>query len=362
MYKTETMDLKDYTVEHFLTDESFLNYCTGKTSTDMQFWESWLADHPEKRGLADEAKEFFLQLQDELNLERKTQKDLSDFKRVFSDHIRSPDELSARKKTKSLTDFRTRTLLGIAATLVIVLSIVFLSGILDRDAQTGQLSQVKSLPQNSTKTTLTLPDGSKVTLNPNSRIVLAKDFNSKQRILTLEGEAFFEVVKDPNKPFVVRAGTTTTTALGTSFMVRYYDHEDRVKVSLLTGKVKVEQIAAAAPEKKAVVLTPGLEVVVNRRTAPGILEKHAFEPEILREWKLDQLTFSDAEFNEIVNKIGEWFGVKVVVRNAPPTVKHFTGKFKNENLETVIEALSFAHKFNYQIKPDTVIIQFKPTP
>ena len=207
-----------------------------------------------------------------------------------------------------------------------------------------------------------LPDGTVVTLNPNSSIEIDNDFNSRDRVVKLEGKALFEVARNKEKPFIVKAGNTFTTALGTSFMVRYYSHEAEVKVSLISGKVKVEKVGSKTKPDNAIYLTPGMQVVINKKASNSSPEKQAFQTRDLKAWKLDFLAFDDAEFSEIVSKLEDWFGVEIDVADAPEITKHFTGDFKNENLETVLEALAFAHKFNYQIKPDSVIIQFKPTP
>ncbi|NEU07740.1 DUF4974 domain-containing protein [Flavihumibacter sp. R14] len=356
------MNFQQYEIEDFLTDESFLNYCAEKNSDDILFWETWLLNNPEKRVPAGEAKTLYAELRQELNLRNKTQKDLEDFKRLFLDHIPSPDRYEESELMQSRSFFRKNAVsLAAAASVILVLSYFFRPG-QHEYPKTLPVAQVKSIPQNSTKKTMRLPDGTLVTLNPNSRIEIDKDFNGKDRIVRLEGEALFEVAEDKEKPFIVKAGNTFTTALGTAFMVRYYSHEAEVKVSLLTGKVKVEQVGTKVKSGNAVYLTPGSQVVINKKISNTAPKRQTFHADDLKAWKLDFLAFSDAEFNEIVVKLEDWFGVKIDVQNAPEITKHFTGDFKNENLETVLEALAFAHKFAYQIKPDSVIIQFKPMP
>jgi transmembrane sensor len=359
------MDFQNYQAEDFLTNDSFLNYCTKKNAADIRFWENWLLNNPEKRSAIAEALTLYSQLIDELSIKKQTQQDLEGFKRVFSKHIRSPVKTEERTSARSMLYISEMTAIA-AASIILVIAFIFFYGVkfygVKEGSEKNRLVQTRIIPQNSTRKTMTLPDGSLVTLNPNSQIEVDKDFNKEFRIVKIEGEAFFEVVKDRSNPFIVKAGDISTTALGTSFMVRYYPHEDRVKISLLSGKVKVERLNSATTIKNAVYLTPGLEVVIDKRSIAAVLHKKPFKSEHLKEWKLNFLTFNDAEFNEIVSKLEEWYGVQVEVTNAPEMTKHFTGEFKDQNLSTVLEALGFAHKFQYQIKPDTVIINFKPTP
>lgn len=86
---------------------------------------------------------------------------------------------------------------------------------------------------------LNLPDGTRVWLNENSEIEYPKSFSGKERTVTLKGEAFFEVKRDPSHPFVISSGAIKTTVLGTSFAVKAYDNK-QPEVNVRTGKVKVE--------------------------------------------------------------------------------------------------------------------------
>ena len=356
------MNFQNYKIGDFLCDESFLHYCSGQNAEDVKLWEIWLLNNPDKRKIVKEAQAFYIQLKEELVLRKQTQSDLENFKTLFLKHTQSPEFRKEGEISKSwLIISKMNLSLALAASLIFVLGFVFYSNYQQKSFERKPFALVRTNPQNSTKQIITLPDGSLVTLNPNSRIELDKNFNKNFRIVKLVGEAFFEVAKNHRKPFIVKAGNIATTAVGTSFMVRYYPHESRVKVSLLTGKVKVEQLNLPVDIRTAVYLTPGLEVVIDKKSPTDILEKKPFKSDHIKEWKLDHLSFKDAEFNEIISTLEDWFGVKIKVVNAPEITKHFTGDFKNQNLSNVLEALSFAHKFEYQIKPELITIQFKPS-
>ena len=356
------MNFQNYKIEDFLCDESFLHYCSGQNAEDVKFWETWLLNNPDKHDIVNEAKAFYTQLKEELIQKKQTEFDLNNFKTLFTE-LQSAEELRQQGVSKNLFKIRKMNILvALAASLIFVLGFVFYSSYQQKSPGENTVTLVRTNPQNSFKQIIKLPDGSLVTLNPNSRIELDKNFNKQFRIVKLVGEAFFEVAKNPKKPFIVNAGNISTTAVGTSFMVRYYQHESRVKVSLLTGKVKVERINVPINNRNIVYLTPGLEVIIDKESSANILEKKTFKSDHIKEWKLDFLSFKDAEFKEIISTLEDWFGVKIKVLNAPEITKHFTGDFKNQSLSNVLEALSFAHKFEYQIKPELITIQFKPNP
>src|SRR5690606_27434179 len=105
------------------------------------------------------------------------------------------------------------------------------------------------------KLTKVLPDGSKVILNSNSSVTYSDGFTEDKRELKLQGEAFFQVAKDPFRPFQVRLGDGVATALGTSFNVTYNSLELATELSLVTGKVQLE--VKINGTTKAVKLNPG---------------------------------------------------------------------------------------------------------
>ena len=351
------MKYQNYQVEDFLTDESFLKYCTGSSEQDINFWENWIQEYPENAELVKEARDLYLLLHTAVKTQTSSNSELNNFKALFAAHTEKTTHPTLKT---NFNRYYFRQALRYAA---VVAGVILAAGLWFYNSNSvpakKTANRVNTIENNEIKKTLVLPDGSRVLLNANSTITVDKDFGKTRRLVTLTGEAFFEVAKNARKPFIVKSGNTLTTALGTSFMVRYYQHESEVKVSLVTGKVKVEHSPPSAGHKSAsVFLSPGLQVVINEKATDQILEKKPFEINGIELWKQDLLAFEGAEFSEVTSKLEEWYGVKITVVNGPEKTKHFTGDFKNKSLANVLEALSFAHKFHYSIDSSQVRIEF----
>lgn len=199
------------------------------------------------------------------------------------------------------------------------------------------------------KSIIHLSDGSKVTLNAESNIQYAARFSANQRVIHLSGEAFFEVAKDANRPFIVIANGVSTTALGTSFNVN--SRGKACKVSLYTGKVAV----STKKNSKDYLLTPGHTVKVDLET--GVVNNSSFEGTEHFLWKEGVINFENATFKEVVRKLERWYNTDFKVDSSKIT-KVYTGRFKNEKLETVLESIAFTLDFNYEIHEHRVIITF----
>lgn len=140
---------------------------------------------------------------------------------------------------------------------------------------------------------LNLPDGTRVWLNENTEIEYPKEFKGKERTITLRGEAFFEVKRDPSHPFVISSGPIKTTVLGTSFNVKAYDnHEPEVNVR--TGKVKVET------NENTVFLLRGDKAVYGATTLMVSKQKTTvLEPE----WKKVLMYVDDLTLEQVIDKL-----------------------------------------------------------
>jgi ferric-dicitrate binding protein FerR (iron transport regulator) len=127
---------------------------------------------------------------------------------------------------------------SIAASILLLISVGCFAWILSRNDATNTMYVATSGIQN--MQSILLPDGSQVQLGPGSKLVYPLEFDGKMREVQLEGQAFFDVVKDKSKPFVVKTKDMDVTALGTSFEVFSHDSENNIETVLLSGKIKVD--------------------------------------------------------------------------------------------------------------------------
>ncbi|MCB9273431.1 MAG: FecR domain-containing protein [Lewinellaceae bacterium] len=195
---------------------------------------------------------------------------------------------------------------------------------------------------------LSLPDGSRVLLNENTRLAYAEPF--EQRLVQLSGEAFFEVEKMNGKPFAIEAEGTTTTVLGTSFNVRAYPQEGQVEVSVSTGKVALQQTGEA---ENKVLLEPGESGVYSKKEAT-VQEVSISNADA---WKAQRLRFDGASLEEVVQAVERYFHTDIEVATPELLNCHFKGDFvQPENLEVVLEAIAFTMDLQLEQKDGAYLL------
>lgn len=211
---------------------------------------------------------------------------------------------------------------------------------------------VKSNPKG-VKSHIKLPDGSSVWLNAASTISYEQSFSANERNVHLEGEAYFEVVKDAKRPFHVTSGNVVTTALGTSFNIKAYTDKN-VKVSLHTGKVKVHK----KDSSEQVILLPGQQANAGV-SGLAVVE---FNNLAVLGWKDGTIVFDNTDFDEMISVLEKWYDVTFVVKNLSleerREIKVF-GEFENQTLDNVLKLLSHSMHFEYGIENKTVTLKFK---
>jgi ferric-dicitrate binding protein FerR (iron transport regulator) len=209
---------------------------------------------------------------------------------------------------------------------------------------------VKSNPKGQ-KSLITLPDGSKVKLNSESTLEYGPDF-SEVREVSITGEGFFDVKKEAGRPFVVRSGDVFVEVLGTSFNVEAYSGE-KFSVAVETGRVSVAKIK---DDKKEVLgtLTPNEQMKVDHLS--GDYTVGPFDSDNVLAWKDGTLVFDHASIEEITKKIDRWYGVNMLVKNKVELIEGFSGRYEDEPLEVVLNGMSFACGFEYEIIGKNIII------
>lgn len=198
------------------------------------------------------------------------------------------------------------------------------------------------------KKNIILPDGSQVSLNQNSHIRYAGNFNGNERSILLEGEAFFEVSQQADKPFIVNAGNTRTQVLGTSFHIRD-DKAGNVSVSVVTGKVAF----SATGNKKKLVLTQGNQGIATP-------DKHVQESKItdpnFMAWKENKLIFRDTPLSQVIKNLEEYFNIDIEVMDDTLLSYTYTGTFDQPKLEEVLEVVSESTALNWKKIQDKYVL------
>ena len=196
---------------------------------------------------------------------------------------------------------------------------------------------------------LTLSDGSKVQLNSMSSIRFPVQFAQDCRLVELEGEAYFEVAKDKEKPFIVKANGINVQALGTSFNIRAHKDDKSVAVILISGKVKVDDGRHEAYMK------PNERLVCNLTN--GQFEKSELHPNASNLlWRSNELALYGESFEEICTMLTRMYNCKFIFKNEKAKQYTYHGIIKNGSLNNVLEYISQAGGINYKIESDNTII------
>ncbi|MBV6643133.1 MAG: FecR domain-containing protein [Cyclobacteriaceae bacterium] len=194
-----------------------------------------------------------------------------------------------------------------------------------------------------------LRDGSKVKLNAESSIEFPKYFSDSSRVVTLIGEAYFEVAEDATKPFRVVVGNVVVQALGTSFSIK--SEPGTTKVFLTSGKVSV----TSAKIDEAVILAPGEMVEENNGFFDNV---NAFDYADIA-WIDNILIFQDASSSQVFQKLEKWYGVDIHVKDELGRWS-FSGQFENEPLKEVLIGIGHSEEFDFEIQNKEVVIKKQP--
>jgi len=290
-----------------------------------------------------------------------------------------PDITVAEEKPsilRRLITHKTRLALSLAAMLVIVAGGYFLFIEKNNTGTVSPQAISSVVTKNGNRTKVVLPDGSQVWLNAGSNLEYNNlVFNGELREVSLNGEAYFDVVKNTDKPFIIHTRKMDIKVLGTAFNVRSYNNEKIAEASLIRGLIEVtlkdrkdqkiilkpnEKISISTEEKATV---PEKSPVIKPKTspAPQIVIKE-LQPNPLNNiigeiaWTQNKLFFDAESLEEIGLLLERWFGKKVLIQNEALKTVRYTGNFENESLEEVLAYLKLSNPFNFRMENDTVII------
>jgi ferric-dicitrate binding protein FerR (iron transport regulator) len=187
-----------------------------------------------------------------------------------------------------------------------------------------------------------LPDGSTGWLNSNSSVKYQNDFTNDRKII-LDGEAYFDVRTDPEKPFEVSTNEIIVIATGTKFNVASYKDEKNVEVVLEVGRIEVKNQEMT----KSLAMNPDELVIYDRAT--GDLSSHKIQSEKYHAWTEGKLIFRNDPIDVIALRLGRWYNVDVEIEGNNFSDVRLRATFVDENLEEVLYFLKRALPLDYKI-------------
>ncbi len=232
--------------------------------------------------------------------------------------------------------------LRIAASILVILAIGIPSLWFGLNHDTNNPSEVMQYSGKGV-TTIDLPDGSRVYLNEGSEIVYPESFN-QERTVKLDGEAFFEVMSDPDNPFVVRSGQVVVSVLGTSFNVKESRAENRVEVFVESGKVR---ISLENPDE-FITLEPG---ELGQANASTLSLKEQTDPNYIS-WKTKDFKFVDEELGKVLRELEESYHVEIRTEGVRLSELRITSTYREQSIDSILETIGKAFGLNVQKKEE----------
>ncbi len=219
--------------------------------------------------------------------------------------------------------------------------------------------QSRSFTNNESRMVLhTLPDGSTVWMHPDARIDYPGVFDKEARKVSFSGEGFFDIKKDPERPFSIATGEMTIRVLGTSFNVKAPKSNKLIQVSVLTGSVEVS--APATSEKdQMVVLAPQQHAIFEHnsklllvKSIPVPSKKEIYEPISIR--------FVEEPLSRVINLLEKKFNINIQLSNEGLARCIFTGDFEDQSLAAILEMLCISLEASYTISDGVILINGTP--
>ncbi len=185
-----------------------------------------------------------------------------------------------------------------------------------------------------------LPDGTTVYLNTNSKIIFPKRFEKNKREITLKGEAFFEVTKDKNRPFIINVNEAQVEVLGTSFNILSNSSRKTVEVSVESGSVKF----SSKLNNNNLILIKGETAILER----NILNRKAISDINYMSWKTKLIDFRESPLDYVIKTINKTYASNIIIDNNLSSNLKLTAKFDQVPLDTIVESICLAFNFDYK--------------
>ncbi len=353
------------TIENLLVDESFLNYYFRNDEADILEWEDWGEAHTDRQDLVKQA---FAAL-DKLSLKWNREQIEAKFcalngKINFDDETETPSiQVSYRKP------FFQKWL---AAASVILLmsagwwffkqndskSLIYKELVTNANVELIEKENISDKPL-----LITLNDGSSILLQKGSRLSYPANFEGDKREVYLDGEAFFEVAKDAEKPFFVFANELVTKVLGTSFTIKAYKGQKDIQVIVRTGKVSVFKLNEIQNSKNTII-SEGVVIVPNQQIKFD-KEKSNFskslveQPEMLSEMPAYDFEFKDISASNVFATIQKAYGISIVYDEELLKECPVTASLSDEPLYGKLALVCNAIEAEYQLIDGQIVISSK---
>ena len=320
--------------------------------------DEMMKKHETGQGELDEAEQMYAALSVQMQLKSKATEE----QQLYQQNLRSGSHFSKRRIYLAAS--------AVAACFLVLT--LFQWDSLSGKAKDPVVKSNEVATRKGSKSKISLPDGTQVWLNADTRLTYSNDFMSKQREVYLTGEAFFDVAHNEKRPFIIHANRIDIKVLGTAFNVRNYPQDEFVETSLIRGKIEVN--FRDRPDEK-ITLHPNEKLTINNRgIAPGLKKDHpSVDPAakvtinnltpLLTDstvaeiaWMSDEFVFTNDTMEQIALELERRYNVTIVFKDEAVKRYRYSAVFGAESIDKILDVIVLSRKFNYTIDGKKVTI------
>lgn len=343
-------------LKRFVSDES--------DAAEQEEINSWVSDQPDRQTIIDQVRTIW-----NTPAEQKVDWDVDASWQRYLDRYGVEDQTPIVRQINSETD-KTRIIehqpvrpsrfgyVATAASILLICSVLAVIYLMtDRNAELPLVTMQEIITPRGQKSTLQLSDGSRVTLNADSKLSIPSDFGLTNRTLYLEGEGYFEVEHDPSKPFRVYTGEVYTEVLGTAFNIKSYEDDEPPRVEVVVAEGLVELGKESVNGSRLALLNPNQMGVVSEAGKINISEVPDLDLKI--GWINGLLVFDNAEFSEVARQLERRFNINIKVDDETIYSRRLTATFGPESLSEILNVIAVSLQLEMHREKNTITFQSK---
>jgi transmembrane sensor len=366
------MEFEHFNIRDFLENASFRRWVRNPDAELDAFWRDFLEKHPEKKPEVIAATNFLL------GIEQHVEGDTSSAQHEEAVFQRIRSTVTNQDRATPMLAFIHWPAWAAAASILLVLGYFFISRSTspteqisyEANLRESEYSLSERLNDTSGPLLIALTDGSKVTLQPQSRISFAQDFGTgKKRTVYLSGEAFFDVAHDADRPFYVYANELVTKVLGTSFTIRAYQKDESVKVEVRTGRVSVsvndqigKQEKISIREREGILLLPNQQASLSRkeiRLVKALVENPVLLSETAPDLPSYSFVFKAEPVPQVLSTLEKAYGLDIVYDENTFAHCQFTADLTDMSPFEKLDIICRSVEASYRILDAQIIVSGK---
>ena len=257
------------------------------------------------------------------------------------EHLKNRLEEDKLIRSNKEVTFKPAYLLRIAAAVIILTTLTFTGKYIISNHFLSSKSVVATSLVEKNRV-IELSDGSFITLNRDSKVSFPDKFNNRKRKVKLLGEAFFEISRETNRPFIIETGNGKVTVLGTSFNVITDNSKNEVEVLVESGKVLV----VSKDGTRSLTIEPGELGVINNNTSSSMVNTDIN----YLAWNTEILIYEGTRLEDVFSDLQRTYNISVEVYNNDILNRQLTSKFENESAETIIRTICLSFNLRFEKK------------